>query len=562
MTDMIYDAIIVGSGITGGWAAKELTEGGMKVLMIERGRPIAHMTDYTTEHKPIYEFPFRMMGDRRTIEKQYDVQRQCPLFDEASSHFFARDDENPYAVDDGSRFAWIRGHQLGGRSLTWGRQSYRMASLNFEENLIDGHGVDWPIRYPDLAPWYAHVEKFIGVAGEPIHNAMSPDGIYQPPFPMNVAEEDLRARFARHWPDRPVTMARTAMLTQAIGDSRQPCHYCGPCERGCSAGAYFSTQSSTLPAAQATGRLTVLTDSIVSRISVDEEKMRATGVTVVDAVTRQESRYSGRCVFLCASALESVRLLLLSATDRQPAGLANSSGMVGKFIMDHHFSDVAMTTVPAQSLGNFTGARSVPLHIPRFQNIGAQRKDYRRGYQLNAGAALTNWTRGMTMKGIGRDFKAELGKTPEWRLILIAQCEGLPSISNRVELDTKLRDKWGIPALRMNVRWTDNDLAMRKDAGDTCVEMMKTAGYSNVTRIPSDPAPGVAIHEMGGAVMGRDPKTSVLDAHNRCHDIPNLFVTDGAAMSSSSSANPSLTYMAMTARAATFAVREWKAGRL
>lgn len=562
MSETVYDAIVVGSGITGGWAAKELTERGLRVLVIERGREVRHGEDYTTEHKPPSDFRFRMIGDRHRYDRDYPIQRNCPLFNEASEQFFVNDRENPYSSAEGKPFQWLRGHQLGGRSLTWGRQSYRLSALNFQENGIDGNGVEWPIGYEDLAPWYSHVERFIGVAGEAIGNPMSPDGEYQPPFPLNVAERDMQARFAKLWPERPLTIARTAMLTQQIGDTRMPCHYCGPCERGCSTGSYFSSLSSTLPAALATGRLEIVTDKIARRIIVDPEKGRASGVEVIDARNRQAQRYRAHMVFLCASALESVKLLLLSGSDALPAGLANSSGAVGRYIMDHHFSDAILATVPAPQYPHLSGYRSIPFVVPRFRNVREKRSDYVRGYQLHGGAALVDWSRGIQMPGVGADFKQALRKTGDWAVSMLAQCEALPVYANRVTLNADKRDKWDLPLLHMDVAWVQNDIAMRDEAGATCLDMMQRAGYKDAVRYPVVSVPGAAIHEMGGAVMGKDRRTSVLDANSRAHDVPNLFITDGAAMSSSSNANPSLTYMAMTARAASFAAQAFKTGTL
>jgi choline dehydrogenase-like flavoprotein len=557
-----YDAIVVGSGITGGWAAKELTERGLKVLMLERGRMVRHRTDYVTEHLPSYQFKYRMLGNQREYAKDYSVQQSSWFFNEGTQQFFVNDRLNPYTTAPGKPFTWVRGHQLGGRSLTWGRQSYRMAPLNFEENVLDGHGIDWPIRYSDLAPWYEHVERFIGVSGSPINHPMSPDGVYQKPYPMNWAERDLQQRFAKLYKDRPVTMARCANLTEPLAD-RAPCHYCGICERGCSAGAYFSTQASTLPAAMATGRLTVRTDSIVKKVLVDPATGKATGVQVLDANSRSESTYSARMIFLCASALETVRLLFLSATDQHPSGLANSSGALGRYVMDHVVSDLGAVDLEGPQMPqHLTGYRPVPLHIPRFRNVTEKRTDYVRGYQINAGAYLPDWQRGASMEGIGKDFKNALRKTGKWSLILIAQCECLPSAKNRVTLDPQVRDHWDMPVLRMDVAFGENEMAMRKEAGDTCVAMLKEAGYDGVKRIATTPIPGATIHEMGGAPMGRDRKTSILDQHNRCHDVPNLYVTDGSAMCSSSSANPSLTYMALTARAAAFAAERFKRGQI
>lgn len=559
MQDQSFDAIVVGSGITGGWAAKELTERGLRVVMVERGPDVQH-GDYPTEHQAIQNFRYRMLGDQRRYAARYPKQSSSWFFNEATERYFVDDVDNPYTEE--KPFSWVRGHQVGGRSLMWGRQSYRWAPLNFEENGIDGHGVDWPIRYDDLAPWYDHVEKFIGVSGSPLDHPMAPDGIFQKPMSMNVAELDLQKRLAAIWPDRPLSMARAANLTEQLGDDRSPCHYCGPCERGCSAGAYFSTQSSTLPAAIKTGRLTMATGSIVQRVLTNRDGTRATGVEVIDAATRQVRTIKARIVFLCASTIETVRLLLMSNSDRHPQGLANSSGLVGKYVMDHHVSDIAATSVPGGLTSHKTGYRPIPLFVPRFRNVGEKREDYVRGYMLNSGAAMEDWSRGTRMEGVGAGFKHALRKTGSWSLILIAQCETLPRAENTIALDPSKRDSWGLPVPKLDVSWGENDLKMRKEAGDSCVEMLTKAGYEGVARIPTDPVPGSAIHEMGGAVMGRDKRTSVLDANNRAHDLPNLFITDGAAMSSSGSVNPSLTYMALTARAAAFAAAEAHAGRL
>lgn len=379
---------------------------------------------------------------------------------------------------------------------------------------------------------------------------------------MNVAEQDLKARIEQAFPDRKVSMGRAANLTQQLGDDRFPCHYCGPCERGCTAGAYYSTQSSALPAAEKTGRLTVAYDSIVTKVVTNEDGTRTTGVEVLDANSRQTRSYDARMVFLCASAFESVKLLMMSSTDRHPGGLANSSGVLGKYIMDHFVGDIASVSVEAPQFPHLNGYRPMPLFIPRFRNVESQEQDYSRGFMVNTGAALDDWSRGTRIPGVGADFKNELRKTGNWSVILIAQCEPLPRESNRISLDPSKKDDWGVPVLHIDVDYGANDNAMRADAGDACFEMLDKAGYENIARIPMHPVPGSTIHEMGGAPMGRDAKTSVLDANNRAHDIPNLFVTDGAAMASASCVNPSLTYMALTARAAAFAANEAKAGRL
>jgi choline dehydrogenase-like flavoprotein len=556
MAAPVYDAIVVGSGISGGWAAKELTERGLNTLIIERGRNVRHGLDYPTEGQAPYNFHFRQLGDQRRAQREQPVQSQNGIVDETTAHFFVNDRLNPYVTDAGKPFSWIRGHQLGGRSLMWGRQSYRMGPVNFEENARDGHGSDWPIRYADLAPWYSRVEQFIGVSGEAIGSETSPDGVFQRPMGLNPPEREFAARVAARWPDRRVTVGRLANLTEPRGD-RAPCQMRNNCARGCSWGGYFSSLSSTLPAARATGRLTVRTDSIVHSVIYDPRTARASGVRVIDAHTHKLREYHAKVIFLCASAFESVRILLNSTSSRFPDGLGNSSGTLGRYIMDHLPSDLGLAEVDGPQVPNFAGARPGPLLVPRFRNIAVAEKDYVRGYQMHAGAGPSGWKRALGEEGVGADFKHALRKSGPWSMLLIAQCEALPLAGNRITLDASLKDAWGVPALRISVSYGDNDLAMRKEAAQTVEEMLAGTGY-RYHMIPLPTVPGNSIHEMGGARMGRDPKTSVLNGFNQVHDVPNLFVTDGAAMPSSSSANPSLTYMALTARACAHAVEELK----
>jgi choline dehydrogenase-like flavoprotein len=375
MSKTEYDAIVVGSGIAGGWAAKELTERGLRTLLLERGRPVRHGLDYVTEGRSVSDFPFRLQGDQRRYADERPVQSRSPFVTEATDHFFVDDRRNPYTTPADRPFTWIRGHQLGGRSLTWGRQSYRMSARNFEDNARDGLGSDWPIRYADLAPWYDHVERFIGVSGEILGNPMAPDGIFQPPLPMNAPERDFAARVARSFPGRVVTMARAANLTEPRGN-RAPCQMRNACARGCSWGGYFSTLSSTLPAAQATGRLAVRTNAIVHSVIYDARRRRAAGVRIIDAETGKHSEVRARVVFLCASAFESVRILLNSTSREFPDGLANSSGALGRYIMDHCASDLGFAEVDGPPLPYQSGARPVPLLIPRFRNDDVQRTTY------------------------------------------------------------------------------------------------------------------------------------------------------------------------------------------
>jgi len=560
-----YDAIVVGSGITGGWAAKELTEKGLHTLMIERGRNVVHRKDYITEHKPTWELPLHdarlAVGTQGAAE--YPIQARTGQFRESNKHFFMKDAKNPYIED--KPFTWIQGDQVGGKSLIWGRQVYRWSDLDFEANLRDGHGVDWPIRYADIAPWYSYVERFIGVSGEKLGLPQLPDGEFQPPMEMNAGEKFVKAGIERTFPDRHVTIGRVAILTQPL-NGRLPCHYCGPCERGCSTGSYFSTQASTLPAAQATGRLTVLPNSVVHSVLYDANTNRVTGVRVVDTETRTTREYQARVVFLCASTLATTRILLNSTSPRFPTGLANSSGVLGHYLMDHHFLAGASGSIEGLLDHYYQGNRPNGIYIPRFRNLGddASRRDYVRGFGYQGGAGRQGWGRGAGGRGLGVELKRRLHDPGTWSMGMTGFGECLPRADNHVTLSDKT-DDFGIPQLTIHCTWGDNELAMRKDMAASAAEMLEAGGCKSVRTYDAyrggdqlGAEPGFAIHEMGTARMGRDPKTSVLNGYNQAHDVPNLFVTDGACMASSSCVNPSITYMALTARACDHAVEEMK----
>jgi choline dehydrogenase-like flavoprotein len=564
-----YDAIVVGSGITGGWAAKELTEKGLHTLMIERGRNVVHRKDYITEHKPTWELPLHdarlAVGTQGAAE--YPIQARTGQFRESNKHFFMKDAKNPYIED--KPFTWIQGDQVGGKSLIWGRQVYRWSDLDFEANLRDGHGVDWPIRYADIAPWYSYVERFIGVSGEKLGLPQLPDGEFQPPMEMNAGEKLVKAGIERAFPDRHVTIGRVAILTQPL-NGRLPCHYCGPCERGCSTGSYFSTQASTLPAAQATGRLTVLPNSVVHSVLYDANTNRVTGVRVVDSETRTTREYQARVVFLCASTLATTRILLNSTSPRFPTGLANSSGVLGHYLMDHHFLAGASGSIEGLLDHYYQGNRPNGIYIPRFRNLGddASRRDYVRGFGYQGGAGRQGWGRGAGGRGLGVELKRRLHDPGTWSMGMTGFGECLPRADNHVTLSDKT-DDFGIPQLTIHCTWGDNELAMRKDMAASAAEMLEAGGCKSVRTYDAyrggdqlGAEPGFAIHEMGTARMGRDPKTSVLNGYNQAHDVPNLFVTDGACMASSSCVNPSITYMALTARACDHAVEEMKQGHL
>jgi choline dehydrogenase-like flavoprotein len=558
-----FDAIVVGSGITGGWAAKELTEKGLRTLVLERGRHVEHGRDYVTEHKPDHEFPFRGLGDRQRELKKQPVQRQGGSYREATAHFYADDELNPYTHPTGRPFLWIRGHQLGGRSLLWYRQCYRLSDLDFTANLREGIAVDWPLRYADLAPWYDYVESFVGVSGKAEGLAQLPDGIFLPPMPANVAERHVMDRVNAAYADRRITPSRTATLTRDH-NGRLACHYCGPCARGCSVGAPFSSLCATLPAAAATGRLTIRTDSIVHSIIHDERLDRATGVRVIDAKTHATREYSGRVLFLCASSMESVRLLLNSATPRFPEGLANSSGVLGRYVMDHHGGGGASGTfaeLPVDK-GYYNGYRPCGMIVPRFRNVAGHGSSFVRGYHLDCGGSRAGWKRGIEEAGIGISLKNRLKEMGPWTFSFDGTGECLPYETNQVRLDSRVKDAWGIPVLHFDVRYRDNEARMRSDMAVSAAEMLEAARATDIRTYDAPVTPGSVIHEMGGARMGRDRKTSLLNAFNQAHDVPNLFITDGACMPSGGNQNPSLTYMALTARACDHAVNLLKRAKI
>ena len=557
-----YDAIVVGSGMTGGWAAKELTELGLRTLVLDAGRPIVPNKDYR-EHTPPWEMPFRGLGDRQTVARRQAVQRNSVTFDEMSHQFWVDDVDNPYSTPANKAFHWLRARQVGGKSIIWGRQVYRWSNLDFEANLRDGIGVDWPIRYADIAPWYDLVDRFIGVSGQAEGLAHLPDGPFLPPMAMNCVESHVRDRMASKFGrDRVLTMGRVAILTERH-NGRAACHYCGPCHRGCVTRSYFSSVNATLPAAEATGRLTLLPYSIARHLVYDEQANRVTGVRVVDARTRETREYTARVVFLCASALESARILLNSATSRHPDGLANSSGQVGRNIMDHIKWGGASGTFDGWSDRQTIGQRPNGVYVPRFRNVTARHPDFIRGYGFQGGAGRAGWEAKARARGIGLAFKESLTRPGPWTMSFGGFGEMLPNPANRATLHPTLVDAWGIPTLHIEAAWSDNELAIHRDMNVTAAELLEAAGAKDIRPDARGPStPGNTNHEMGTARMGRDPKTSVLNGWNQTWDVPNVFVTDGACMASSGNQNPSLTYMALTARACHYAVDAMKRGDL
>jgi choline dehydrogenase-like flavoprotein len=539
-----WDAIVVGSGITGGWAAKELTERGLETLVLEAGRPISPQQD-SVEHVPVWEMKFRGLRDARRQRARQPVQRRCYACDEVAEKFFVDDLDNPYTTPDDKPFLWIRGRQVGGRSIMWGRQSYRWGEQDFTANARDGVGVDWPIRYADLAPWYDHVEAFVGISGEALGLSQLPDGKFLPAMPLNCAEAKVRDAMARRFAgERVLTIGRSAVLTVDHG-GRAACHYCGPCHRGCVTRSYFSSVNATLPAARATGRLTLRPHSVVHSLIV--EGGRAAGVRVIDGQTKGALEFRGRIVFLCASTLESTRILLNS-------GIGNASGELGRNLMDHIMGGGARGVIDGVDDRTTFGYRPNGIYVPRFRNVNGRAAPFLRGYGFQGGASRDGWSRGVDMAGFGADLKRALRRPGPWRFTFYGFGEMLPDPANRVELDPGKVDAWGIPTVRISCAYGANEKALLQDMAVSGAEMLAAAGARDIDPFTEDNPPGLVIHEMGTARMGRDPKTSVLDGWNQVWDTPNVFVTDGACMTSSACQNPSLTYMALTARAAAHAV--------
>lgn len=553
-----FDAIVIGSGITGGWSAKELTERGLKVLMIERGPMIEHQTGYTTETLSPWELPFHGQGDANLYKREYAIQsKKGMFFNEFTQSHWVNDAENPYANAPGSEFDWFRGYQLGGKSLIWGRQCYRWSDIDFGANKADGHGIDWPIRYADLQPWYDRVEDFIGVSGSTDGLEVLPDGHYLPPMQLNAGERQVKTAVETKYPDRRVIIGRSSNITKPVGD-RSPCQYRGICGRGCSYGAYFSTQSSTLPAAKATGRLTLVTGAVVDRIVRDPATGRATGVETISTGGGQRDSFNAPLIFLNAGTINSVGVLLRSASEGAPHGIGGSSGVLGSYLMDHAGSMSARAILHGIDDRTYFGNRPNNMIVPRFANVGEKRKDFLRGYMFQGGAMQRGWKRGGGMAGLGPSFKKQLEGPGEWLMVLGVFAECLPYATNRITLHPSLVDKQGLPQMQIAFSYGANEMKALADAEIEARNMFTAAG-ATVVGTSAEPDPGgSSIHEMGGARMGDDPGKSVVNRWNQVHDTPNVFVTDGACMSSTACQNPSLTYMALTARACETAVSKLK----
>ncbi|GAB2796745.1 GMC family oxidoreductase [Rhabdobacter roseus] len=555
--DMTYDAIVVGSGVSGGWAAKELTEKGLKVLMLERGKQLEHVTGYENALKA----PWQMQYNGRLTEVQKEthpkLSRDYP-YNEMTEKYWMNDSDSLYKEE--KRFDWFRPNIVGGKSIMWGRQTYRWSDIDFEANAKEGIAVDWPIRYKDIAPWYSYVEKHVGISGEKLGLPQLPDSEFLPPMEMFCVEKEVRKRIEKNFPGRVMTIGRVANLSAAgkaqTGIGRAACQYRNQCSLGCPYGAYFSTQSCTLPPAAKTGRLTLRPDSMVTNVLYDKDKQKATGVRVVDAVTLETREYLASLIFVCASTLGSTALLLNSTSDRFPNGLGNDSGQLGHNLMDHHFRTGASGEWEGDLDKYYYGRRANGIYVPRYRNIGNDKRDYLRGFGYQGRGSRENWQRGIAELSFGVDFKEEMTTPGGWQMGLGGFGETLPYYENRMYLDKTEKDKWGMPLVVFDADLRENEHKMRVDMKNDAAEMLEAAGLKNVRTNDRGSYLGMAIHEMGTARMGRDPKTSVLNGNNQVHAVKNVFVTDGACMTSASCVNPSLTYMALTARAADFAVKE------
>lgn len=559
-----YDAIVVGTGISGGWAAKELCEKGLKTLVLERGRMVKHREDYPTANLDPWDMPNGGMPTQEDIKRQEKQHRTGYTTQQARKHFFVDDIDHPY--NEEKRFDWMRGYHVGGRSLMWGRQSYRLSDIDFEANKKDGYGVDWPIRYKDLEPWYDYVEQYIGVSGENLGLKQLPDGKFLKPMELNCVETHLKESIADNFNDRVLTIGRTAHITEGTkpGDGRMNCQYRNRCMRGCPFGAYFSSNSSTLPAAEATGNMTLRPHSIVHEVIYDDKTKKATGVRVIDAETNESFEFKAKVIFLCASAIASTYILMNSKSKRFPNGLGNDSGELGHNLMDHHFKAGATGKFDGFEDKYYSGRRPNGIYIPRFRNLGGDTdaKDFIRGYGYQGGASRKDWSESVRELSYGKALKEALLKPGGWTMGLTGFGETLPYHENRMYLDYDKKDKWGLPTVTFDAEFKENELKMREDMITQAMQMLEKAGFKEIEPMDSIGAPGLGIHEMGTARMGRDPKTSVLNKHNQVHSVKNVYVTDGAAMTSAGCQNPSLTYMALTARAVAHAADELKKGNL
>jgi choline dehydrogenase-like flavoprotein len=551
-----YDAIVVGTGISGGWAAKELTEKGLKTLVLERGRMVKH-PEYPTATKDPWDFE---NAGRPTVEdlKNQGVQNRTGYtIRQETKHWFVNDLENPYT--EVNRFDWMRGYHVGGRSIMWGRQSYRFSQLDFEANVKDGIAIDWPLRYDEIVPWYDYVESFVGVSGQAENLPNLPDGKFLPPMQLNCVELELK-KAVKDKLGRLITIGRTANMTAPLAHSPQrgTCQYRNMCSRGCPYGAYFSSNSSTLPAAEKTGNMTLRPNSIVYELIYDEQKGKATGVKVLDAESGEQVEFSAKVIFLCASTFGSTFIMMNSISNRFPNGFGNDSGELGCNIMDHHLSVGASASVEGFEDQYYYGRRANGMYIPRYRNIGQDKRDYIRGFGYQGGASRQGWSNLVKELSIGADLKSAVSKPGEWTIGMGGFGEILPYHDNKVVINKDKKDKHGLPTLTFDAILRDNEMKMRKDMANDAAEMLDAAGFKNIQTFDREIGIGLGIHEMGTARMGKDPKTSVLNKWNQVHACKNVYVTDGSFMTSAGCQNPSLGYMAFTARAVDHAVSELK----
>jgi choline dehydrogenase-like flavoprotein len=563
---LTYDAIVVGTGISGGWAAKELTEKGLKTLVLERGRNVEH-PNYPTATKDIWEFE---NADRPTVEdleKQGVQNRTGYTVRPSTKHWFVNDLENPYTEKEGKRFDWMRGYHVGGRSIMWGRQSYRWGDFDFEANLREGISIDWPVRYKEIAPWYDYVETFAGISGQSEGLDFLPDSKFLPPMELNCVEKELKQSMKDKF-GRLLTIGRVAHITSPLSHNnsaqRGQCQYRNLCSRGCPYGAYFSSNSSTLPAAAKTGNMTLRANSIVYELIYDEAKGKATGVKVLDAETGEQLEFYAKVIFLCASTMGSTYIMMNSISSRFPNGFGNDSDELGRNIMDHHLGVGASGEWEGFEDQYYFGRRANGVYIPRFRNMGKEKRDYLRGFGYQGGASRQGWQSLVAEMSIGAELKEAVTTPGKWTLGIMGFGEVLPYHDNQVTINREKKDKHGLPTLTFDTELKENEFKMRKDMANDAVEMLEASGFKNVNPYdrPSQQGLGLGIHEMGTARMGKDPKTSVLNKYNQVHASKNVFVTDGSFMTSANCVNPSLTYMAFTARAVDYAVSELKKGNL
>jgi len=554
-----YDAIVVGSGISGGWAAKELCQKGLKTLLLDRGRNVEHIKDYHMANMNPWNFEHRLNHSEKDL---LENPLQCKHSDESTKDFFAKDKDNPYIQD--KSFNWIRSYQVGGRSLVWGRNCYRLSDLDFEANKQDGTGIDWPIRYKDIAPWYDYVENFIGVSGTPEGLPHLPDGPFLPGMELNFIEKHLAQSIKSNYEQRLLTIQRVTNLTRGW-DNRGPCQYRNLCARGCPFGGYFSSNSSTIPAAMATGNLTLRPFSVVLEVIFDEKLNKATGIRVMDTNTKETFDFYAKIIFLNASTIATASILLNSRSGHFPKGLGNSSGQVGHNLMDHHSNTGATAIHESFTDQYYKGRRPCGFYIPRFRNLPGQkdRLDFVRGYGFQGQGERQEWqSKSQNIEGSGKNFKEQLTTPGPWQVWMGGRGECLPYFDNQVSLDEQQKDAWGLPLVKIDFSFRDNEKRMAADIMVTAADMLTKAGFKNVQPFNYQMTGGDTVHEMGTARMGNDPKTSVLNAYNQMHDVKNVFITDGSCMTSSACQNPSLTYMALTVRACDYAVNELKKGNI